>query len=183
MITTIAGDGIASAAGMDLEGPAHLRSITVSGLAVDPTGIVYFSDSSSGVIRRVSKTGQLEIFVGVNDPACLNCSDGDGGTAKAAHLNNPGLLTLDSSGNLYVASDLGSVRRISPDGLITKFAGYGAFPADDGLFHDGGPALGEYFGSIVGLSADGNGNVYVAHERQPLVPRVRRIDSNALSVP
>ena len=181
VITTIAGDGIPYTAGMDLEGPALLRSINVSDMAVDPTGIVYFSDSSSGLIRRVAKTGQLEIFAGVNDAACANCSDGDGGPAKAAHLNHPGLLTLDSSGNLYMVelSHDNVIRRISPDGIITKFAGYGAFPANL-LPRDGGPALGEYFGSITGLSADGNGNIYVAHDRQPLVPRVRRIDSNGI---
>ena len=181
VITTIAGDGIPYSAGMDLEGPALLRSISVSDMAVDPTGIVYFSDSNSGVIRRVTKTGQLEIFAGVNDAACANCSDGDGGPAKAAHLNHPRFLTLDTSGNLYVVelSHDNVIRRISPDGIITKFAGYGTFPANL-LPRDGGPVLGEFFGSIVGLAADGNGNIYVAHERQPLVPRVRRIDSNGV---
>jgi uncharacterized protein (TIGR03437 family) len=181
VITTIAGDGIPYTAGMDLEGPALLRSISVSDIAVNPTGVVYFSDSNSGLIRRVTKTGQLEIFAGVNAAACSNCSDGDGGPAKAAHLEHPLFLTLDNSGNLYVVE--GSydqvIRRISPDGIITKFAGYRSYPPDL-LPRDGGPALGEYFGSIVGLSADGNGNIYVAHERQPLVPRVRRIDSNGV---
>ncbi len=181
VITTIAGDGIPYTAGMDLEGPALLRSISVSDIAVDPTGIVYFSDSNSGLIRRVTKTGLLEVFAGVSEAACSNCSDGDGGPAKAAHLEHPRFLTLDNSGNLYVAE--GSydwvIRRISTDGIITKFAGYGAFP-DNLLPRDGGPALGEYFGSIVGLAADGNGNIYVAHERQPMVPRVRRIDSSGV---
>jgi len=103
VITTIAGDGIPYAAGMDSEGSALLRSISVSDMAVDPAGIVYFSDSNSGLIRRVTKTGQLEIFAGVNAAACSNCSDGDGGPAKAAHLEHPRFLTLDNSGNLYVA--------------------------------------------------------------------------------
>ncbi len=181
VIATIAGDGIPYSVGMDLEGPALLRSISVTDIAVDATGVVYFSDVNSGVIRRVTKNGQLEIVAGVNDPGCSNCSDGDGGPAKAAHLNRPRFLVLDSSGNLYVVelSYDNVIRRISPDGIITKFAGYGPFPANQ-LPRDGGPALAEYFGSIMGLAADGNGNIYVAHERQPLVPRVRRIDSSGV---
>ena len=181
VITTIAGDGISYNAGMDLEGPALLRSITVSGVAVDPTGIVYFSDFQSSLIRRVTKTGQLEIFAGVYDPACSFCSDGDGGPAKVAHLNHPSLLSLDDAGNLYVeeASENSDIRRISPDGIITKFAGYGANPGINGPVRDGGPALDEYFGLISGLAADGSGNIYVAHGGT-VTSRVRRIDSNGI---
>lgn len=185
VITTIAGDGISYNAGMDLEGPALLRSITPGGLAVDPNGIVYFSEPGSNVIHRISKTGQLEIVAGMYDPACALCSDGDGGQAKAAHLDRPSYLTLDRSGNLYVAEGSNSnvVRRISPDGVITRFAGDRSF-LNFNAPRDGGPALDEYLGLISGLAADGNGNIYVAHHTLggPLrdFSLVRRIDANGI---
>jgi len=185
VITTIAGDGISYNDGMDLEGPALLRSVSPGRLAVDPNGIVYFTEMFKNVVRRVSKTGQLEIFAGMYDPACNLCSDGDGGQAKAAHLDRPSYLALDRSGNLYVAEGSNSnvIRRISPDGVITRFAGYGSF-LNFNAPQDGGPALSEYFGLISGLAADGNGNVYVAHHTLggPLrdFSLVRRIDANGI---
>ena len=183
VITTIAGDGIVYDPGMDLEGPALLRSIFADGMTVDPTGIVYFSDANHNVVRRVSKSGQLEIIAGVYDPACVSCSDGDGGQAKAAHLNHPSFLTLDSAGNLYVeelseTSQSPVIRRISPNGIITRFAGYGAYPGMNAPVRDGGPALDEYFGTISGLAADGSGNIYVACGGGFIPRLVRRIDSN-----
>ncbi len=185
VITTIAGDGIAYGPGMDLEGPALQRSILVSGMTVDPTGIVYFTDASSSVVRRVSRTGQLEIIAGVYDPSCTFCSDGDGGQAKVAHLNRPGPLTLDSLGNLYVEevsaiSQVNVIRRISPNGIITKFAGYGAFPGMNAPVRDGGPALNEYFGPMAGLTADGSGNIYVGYGGGYIPQLVRRIDPNGI---
>ena len=183
VITTIAGDGIAYVPGMDLEGPALMRSIFAVSLIVDPAGIVYFSDPSSSVVRRVSKNGRLEIIAGFYDPACASCSDGDVGPAKAAHLDHPARLTLDSSGNLYVeessqTSQSSVIRRISPNGIITRFAGYGAFPGMNAPVRDGVPALDEYFGPISGLAAHGNGNIYVAYGGGYVPQLVRRIDSN-----
>jgi len=185
VITTIAGDGISYNDGMDLEGPAILRSVSPARLAVDPNGIVYFTEMFKNVVRRVSKTGQLEIAAGMYDPACNLCSDGDGGQATAAHLDRPGYLTLDRSGNLYVeeGSNSNVIRRISPDGVITRFAGYGSF-FEFNAPHEGVPALNEYLGLISGLAADGNGNIYVAHHTLggPLrdFSLVRRIDSNGI---
>jgi uncharacterized protein (TIGR03437 family) len=158
LITTIAGDGISYNDGMDLEGPALLRSVSPGRLAVDPNGIVYFTEMFKNVVRRVSKTGQLEIFAGMYDPACNLCSDGDGSQAKAAHLDRP-------------------------NGVITRFAGDRSFLNIRGP-QDGGPALEEYLGFISGLAADGNGNIYVAHHRArgPFDDGsfVRRIDSNGI---
>ena len=145
VITTIAGDGIAYAPGMDLEGSALLRSIFVWYGGRSHRHRVLLRRKHN-VVRRVNKTGQLEIIAGVYDPACAYCSDGDGGQAKAAHLNHPGRLTLDSSGNLYVeefseTSQSAVIRRISPNGIITRFAGYGAYPGMNAPVREGGPAL------------------------------------------
>ena len=53
---------------------------------------------------------------------------GDGGAANAANLAFPAGITLDSSGNLYIADAFNSrVRKVDTNGTITTFAGTGDF--------------------------------------------------------
>lgn len=62
---------------------------------------------------------------------------GDGGRALLAGLNSPMGIALGSDGTLYVAdSNSHRVRRVSPDGMISTFAGNGT----NGYSGDGGPA-------------------------------------------
>jgi hypothetical protein len=64
--------------------------------------------------------------------------NGDGGPAAAAEIGNIQGLTFDSFGNLYLTdTDHHRVRKISPAGIITTFAGTGSA----GLSGDGGPAI------------------------------------------
>ncbi|HWQ31994.1 MAG TPA: BACON domain-containing carbohydrate-binding protein [Blastocatellia bacterium] len=94
---------------------------------------------------------------------------GDGGAATAAALNGASDLVFDKSGNLYV-SELYNyrIRRITPDGIITTFAGSGQ-PAGS----DGGPV--GLTGNISprGLAIDDKGNIYFA---EYLHHRIRKID-------
>ncbi|TFE38013.1 hypothetical protein E3E14_29610, partial [Streptomyces sp. ICN441] len=62
---------------------------------------------------------------------------GDGGPATAARLHTPLSVTVDSTGNLYIA-DHGNhrIRKITADGTISTVAGTGAA----GFAGDGGPA-------------------------------------------
>src|SRR5208283_3926708 len=62
---------------------------------------------------------------------------GDGGPAASAILRWPGSLVFDNAGNLYIGDGGNAcVRKITPDGLITTFAGTG----EAGFSGDGGPA-------------------------------------------
>src|SRR6185295_8724922 len=45
---------------------------------------------------------------------------GDGGLANSASFSNPGGVTLDAAGNIYVADTLNNrIRKITPAGIIT----------------------------------------------------------------
>jgi uncharacterized protein (TIGR03437 family) len=194
VITSIAGSGVAFRAGMDLEGPALSRSLdTIGDLAVDPGGNVYFTiayNYDGQVIRRVTASGRIEIFAGIPHPACLSCSDGDDGPALAARIV-PGFLAADGKGNLFVseyASISGSasathIRRIAPDGTISRFAGYGPSPTGSTVDDDAKPALDIYIYRIGGMAADGAGNLYFIQAPGPTDrtgPRIRRIDTNGI---
>ena len=193
VITSIAGSGVPFQTGMDLEGPALSRSLnTLGDLAVDPAGNVYFTLAyNSDIIRRVTTAGRLEIFAGVPHPDCINCTSGDGNPAKTAQIS-PGLLAADGKGNIYfsefVSDNVGfatHIRRISPDGTLTRFAGYGPIPASGVTVDDEGkPALNASIYHIAAMTADAAGNLYFVQSDHPVRSstgaRIRRIDTSGI---
>jgi len=62
------------------------------------------------------------------------------------------------------------IRRVTPGGVITTFAGNGLFGASG----DGGLALNASFSDVMGLAIDGSGNLYVADAGNR---RIRRISA------
>lgn len=49
----------------DLKGPALARSLaSITGTAADPAGNIYFTETNSGLVRRFTTAGQIEIFTG-----------------------------------------------------------------------------------------------------------------------
>lgn len=95
---------------------------------------------------------------------------GDGGPATAAQLNYPTGVATDRNGNVYFSdAENFVVRKISPAGIITTFAGY---PFSFGYSGDGGPATLAQLNSPWGLATDGSGNLYIADYGNNRVRRV-----------
>jgi sugar lactone lactonase YvrE len=113
------------------------------------------------VSRVVSKAGPRPTVMGW--PALVTTLAGDGrigyadGAAGQARFADPFGLALDPVGNLYVADagDNNRIRRITPDGIVSSFAGSAEGFAD-------GQATAASFNTPSGLAIDGAGNVYVA---------------------
>jgi uncharacterized protein (TIGR03437 family) len=122
----------------------------------------------------ISGTGTISTVAG-NGVVGLS---GDGGQATAAAVRAPIGLTVDASGNLYVAqpSDF-RVRRVTPGGVISTYAGNGAI----GSSGDGGPAtsaaLSPPLNGHQGLATDAAGNLYIADYGNN---RVRRVDTTGI---
>jgi sugar lactone lactonase YvrE len=121
-------------------------------VAIDSSGNLYIADTGHYTIRKVSMSGIISTVAGDG----VSGYSGDGGPAGQAQLSNPLGVRLDGAGNLYIA-DGGSVRMISPAGIITTIAGTGV----PGFSGDGGPATRAQVGAW-GLTVDGAGNLYVA---------------------
>ncbi len=97
---------------------------------------------------------------------------GDGGAASVAMLNQPYGLTIDGSGDLYIADTLNCRIRRVHSGIITTFAGNGSCTYGG----DNGPAVDA--GMIPsGLAMDGLGNLYLADHFNC---RVRKIDTSGI---
>ncbi|MGD0092379.1 MAG: IPT/TIG domain-containing protein, partial [Planctomycetota bacterium] len=67
------------------------------GTATDSAGNVYVADHEDHTIRKITPAGVVSTFAGA--PGMSGTTDGN---ASAARFNHPGLVALDSSGNVYV---------------------------------------------------------------------------------
>lgn len=111
--STYAGDGSA-ATSASLRGPR--------GIALDTSGRMYIADSSNQRIRRVATDGTISTVAGNGTAG----SDGDGGSATSATLNEPADVAADSSGNFYIAERSGQrIRKVTSSGAISTVAGTG----------------------------------------------------------
>ncbi|HEY4089072.1 MAG TPA: IPT/TIG domain-containing protein [Bryobacteraceae bacterium] len=145
------GDG-GSAVGAQLTSPQDI--------AVDSHDNLYIADTGNRRIRIVSG-GNIRTFAGTGAGGIQNDPLGDGGAATDARFITPTGVAVDKAGNVYV-SDIGNatVRKITPDGVITRFAGTGflSFGAFSG---EGGPATQALLGTPYSLTTDPAGNVYI----------------------
>jgi uncharacterized protein (TIGR03437 family) len=85
--------------------------------------------------------------------------NGDGGKANLAHVNAPGGIALDKTGNLYFADSANfRIRKIATDGTITTIAGTGV--ADPAMSGDDGLATVAKLAYPRDLTVDDKGDVY-----------------------
>ena len=91
----------------------------LGGVAVSPSGDVYFASQSRHMILRFNPAlNSVSIFAGTGTGGY----SGDGGPAASATLNEPEQIIFDSAGNLYIADTQNSaVRKIDTHGIITTF--------------------------------------------------------------
>ena len=157
-------------------GPATAAQIACpSGVAVDPSGNLYVSDSRNNRIRRVSTAGIITTVAGSGPANSGGSFSGDGGPATAAMLWGPTSVAIDALGNLYI-SDTGNnrVRKVSPSGIITTVAGSGTINASAGFSGDGGPATTAQLSFPFGVTVDASGNLLIADYANN---RVREVSS------
>lgn len=147
-VTTFAGmtgipgsmDGVGTAA--SFSGPEDV--------AADGAGNIYVADRYNHLIRKISPTGEVSIFAGTGAIGNTN------GTGTAASFSGPRAVATDAAGNVYVA-DYGNqlIRKITPAGVVTTFAGSGAGGGMNGT------GIAASFSRPIAVATDVVGNVYV----------------------
>jgi uncharacterized protein (TIGR03437 family) len=165
IITTVVGTGDQSFSG---DGGEAVKAAlnTPRGIAIDSAGNLVLCDALNQRVRRVTTAGTIDTVAGNN----AYRFGGDGGPATTALFNQPNDVKFDSAGNLYVVDTLGNrVRKITPKGVITTFAGTG----ERGYSGDGGPAANARLYEPVAVAFDSTGNVYITDNGNHRIRRVR----------
>lgn len=127
------------------------------GMAMDSSGNIYLADSYNHRIRKITPAGVTSTLAG-------NGSYGGGSgyvnaTGTSARFNHPKDVAVDASGNVYVAdSGNHAIRRITPAGVVTTFAG--ATTATSGTTNATGTSA--RFNSPEGITITSSGVLYVA---------------------
>jgi sugar lactone lactonase YvrE len=168
IITTIAGNGIASSSGDG--GPATNATLNSPfGLARDEMGNLFIADYYSGRVRKIDLNGIISTVAGNG----TNGYSGDGGPASMAQLNYPNDVAVDAFGNLLITDASNNrIRKVATNGIITTVAGNGTA----GFSGDGGPATNADLNGPWGTTLDGSGNLFISDNNNQ---RIRMVDYSA----
>lgn len=147
IVTTIAGTGEAGYLDATASFAKFQQPVDV---AVHTDGTVYITDFGNRRLRKITPQEHVHTVAGDGNYGNTN------GNVTTARFKEISMIALDAAGNIYILDGSNwEVRKIT-GAVISVFAGRGIFG-----FHDG-RADSAYFRQCWGITADGNGNVYVA---------------------
>ncbi|MBT3037525.1 MAG: hypothetical protein KME37_01170 [Candidatus Thiodiazotropha sp. (ex Codakia orbicularis)] len=167
--TIIAGNGLSGFSGDG--GPAvNARLDSPADVSLGINGEIYIADQRNDRIRMIDQSGIISTVAG-NGIAGYS---GDEELAVNASLNSPSAVVMDSDGMMYIA-DAGNhrIRRVSPDGVISTYAGNDS----RGFSGDGGAAIGASLNGPSAISVDQNGYLYIVDR---LNQRIRKVGSQGI---
>ena len=132
------------------------------GVVNDASGTIYVADTGGLKIRKITSAGVVTSLAGIS--GFPGSTDGAGSSAR---FSGPAGVAVDSSGNVYVA-EAGNhkIRKITPDGFVSTFAGTGTSGSTDG------EGIVASFFSPYGITIDSNGNIYVGDSRNNKIRKI-----------
>jgi len=130
-------------------------------IAVDAAGNLYVADNGNNEIRKITPDGMVITLAG---NGAAGKSDGSGASAT---FNSPFGIATDASGNVYVA-DSGNnlIRKITPGGAVTTFAGSGGKGSGDAT------GVQASFNTPAGIAIDAAGNLYISDENNNIIRKI-----------
>jgi sugar lactone lactonase YvrE len=144
--------GVSGVAG-DTDGGSGARFDYPSGLTIHD-GAIYVADSLNNTVRSVKTNGIVASLAGLAGGKGFV----DGGMTDA-RFNQPTGLATDSDNNLYVAdSKNGTIRQITPSGLVTTLAGV----ATNSPGNQNGIGTNAAFNFPAALAVGANKQIYLA---------------------
>jgi sugar lactone lactonase YvrE len=98
------------------------RFVVPAGIAIDHAGNVYVCDYGNRTIRKITGDGIVSTFAGRPNPAPKRVPRSADGTGTQAEFSGPLAIAVDDTNTLYV-SDGNTIRKITPNGLVSTVAG------------------------------------------------------------
>lgn len=133
------------------------------GIAVDSADVVYVADTYNSTIRKITAAGIVSNLAGTKRKGFVN------GPVIYAKFNEPTGVAVDDLGMVYVADlDNHSIRKITPAGVVSTFAGTGT------IGFTNGPGSQATFHFPYGIAVDSGGNVYVADARNHAIRKITK---------
>lgn len=124
------------------------------GVAYDAAGNLFVTDPASNQIRKVTPAGVVTTVAGTSPSQSTGMTDGAGAAARFSGLRGVGVAP---NGVVFVADSFNhTIRRISPAGEVTTFAGKAGVAG----YVDGSATVAR-FHHPTDIAVDANGNVYV----------------------
>jgi sugar lactone lactonase YvrE len=165
VVTTLAGSGT----GASTDGVGTNASFfNPIGIAPDPFGNLYVGDPSSHRIRKINIASTVVTTFAGSSLGTAN------GTGTNAQFNYPSGVTCDENGNVYIAeADTPRIRKITPGGVVTTFAGSGTATSVDGT------GTNATFSKPRQLFYNPDGIIYVADE---VGHRIRRMNTKTVNL-
>jgi sugar lactone lactonase YvrE len=183
IITTVAGNGFGDGCeiGMfsgdgDLATNANLSC--PYGVALDAAGDIFISDQGNQRVREVD--GSTGIITTIAGNGTYGYS-GNGSAATSAMIGNPEQLSLDGSGNLYIAEQGASViAKVNlSTGIISTVAGNGTIGEGSTVLGDGGLATQAQLAEPQGVVVDTAGDIFISDTNNQ---RVRKVTASTRTI-
>ena len=140
------------------------------GLAFDAAGNLYIADTDNNIIFEVSLAGVISTVAGTGEQGF----GGDGAAATSALLDSPAGVTVDASGNIYIADTHNNRIREVTGGIITTIAGTGVA----GYSGDGAAATAATLSYPTAVTIDSKSNLYIADTNNH---RIREITGTTIA--
>ena len=148
-----------------------VRFRVLAGIALDSSGNIYAADTFNHAIRKLTPVGtnwNMQTLAGL--PGTSGSADGTGSDAR---FFLPYDLRVDRAGNIYVTGDAHTIRKVTPEGVVTTIAGLADTPGSrDGV---GSAAR---FNITTGVAVDSAGNVYVADYENHTIRKLSPVGTN-----
>ena len=138
-------------------------------VVTDTAGRVYVVDRDGALIRRIGADGKIVTIAG-NGNQVASSSNGPVSATSIGIADLYGI-AIDSNGNVFFVESL-RIRRVTPEGVLTTFAGGGTNTGGDG-----GPATAVALNQPRDLAFDAAGNLYVSERT---AHRIRKISPGGI---
>jgi len=125
------------------------------------------SKATSGSENKTPATGGTYTYTlgcsgagGSSEASAVLSVNPPSGTTSSVRFTSPAGIATDSGNNIYVGDGTYRIRKITPGGVVTTFAGSGTIASND--YSNDGEGTIARFRDLLCLSTDGTGNIHLA---------------------